>query len=176
MNYNQQVDESFCHLDEKPSSEQECAAAPCHSAYQLWPNNQPYFPSDPRSHPGHSSWNVPSADHQWRTGPWGSVTSLFISPILSQHYFCSLFRFPKDRLCFSFWWTICLAWFAPSQCSSTCEGGFQRRVVVCQDSEGRSTNYCDERVKPSESKSCDSGPCPLWNYGSWGEVSSHDEL
>ncbi|KAK3558847.1 hypothetical protein QTP86_028719, partial [Hemibagrus guttatus] len=128
MNYNQQVDESFCHLDEKPSSEQECAAAPCHSAYQLWPNNQPYFPPDPRSHPGHSSWNVPSADHQWRTGPWGS-------------------------------------------CSSTCEGGFQRRVVVCQDSEGRSTNYCDERVKPSESKSCDSGPCPLWNYGSWGECS-----
>ncbi|XP_053497011.1 A disintegrin and metalloproteinase with thrombospondin motifs 20 [Ictalurus furcatus] len=128
MNYNQQMDESFCHLDEKPSSEQECAAAPCHSAYQLWPNNQPYFPPDPRSHPGHSSWNVPSADHQWRTGPWGS-------------------------------------------CSSTCEGGFQRRVVVCQDSEGRGTNYCDERVKPSESKSCDSGPCPLWNYGIWGECS-----
>ncbi|XP_060742765.1 A disintegrin and metalloproteinase with thrombospondin motifs 20-like [Tachysurus vachellii] len=128
MNYNQQVDESFCHLDEKPSSEQECAPAPCHSAYQLLPNNQPYFPPDPRSHPGHSSWNVPSTDHQWRTGPWGS-------------------------------------------CSSTCDGGFQRRVVVCQDSEGRSTNYCDERVKPSESKSCDSGPCPLWNYGIWGECS-----
>ncbi|GAA6089903.1 A disintegrin and metalloproteinase with thrombospondin motifs 20 isoform X1 [Tachysurus ichikawai] len=128
MNYNQQVDESFCHLDEKPSSEQECAAAPCHSAYQLLPNNQPYFPPDPHSHPGHSSWNVPSTDHQWRTGPWGS-------------------------------------------CSSTCDGGFQRRVVVCQDSEGRSTNYCDERVKPSESKSCDSGPCPLWNYGIWGECS-----
>ncbi|XP_062858960.1 A disintegrin and metalloproteinase with thrombospondin motifs 20-like [Trichomycterus rosablanca] len=128
MNYNQQVDESYCHPDEKPSTDQECAAAPCHSVYQLWPKNQPYFPRDPRSHPGHSSWNVPSADHQWRTGPWGS-------------------------------------------CSSTCEGGFQRRVVVCQDSEGRSTNYCDERVKPSESKSCDSGPCPLWNYGIWGECS-----
>uniref|UniRef100_A0A8B9KFK5 ADAM metallopeptidase with thrombospondin type 1 motif 20 n=1 Tax=Astyanax mexicanus TaxID=7994 RepID=A0A8B9KFK5_ASTMX len=126
MNYNQQVDESYCHPDEKPSTEQECAAVPCHSVYTHWPNNQPYFPYDPGSHPGHSSWNVPSADNQWRTGPWGS-------------------------------------------CSSTCEGGFQRRVVVCQDSEGRSTNYCDERVKPSESKSCDSGPCPLWNYGIWGE-------
>uniref|UniRef100_A0A4W4GZL7 ADAM metallopeptidase with thrombospondin type 1 motif 20 n=1 Tax=Electrophorus electricus TaxID=8005 RepID=A0A4W4GZL7_ELEEL len=126
MNYNQQVDESFCPLDEKPSSEQECAAAPCPSVYHLWPNNQPYFPQDPSSHLGHSSWNVPSTDNQWRTGPWGS-------------------------------------------CSSTCEGGFQRRVVVCQDSEGHSTSYCDERVKPSESKSCDSGPCPLWNYGIWGE-------
>lgn len=56
------------------------------------------------------------------------------------------------------------------QCSSTCAGGFQRRVVVCQDADGRSNSYCDERVKPAESKSCDSGPCPLWNYSVWGEV------
>uniref|UniRef100_H3DEX9 ADAM metallopeptidase with thrombospondin type 1 motif 20 n=1 Tax=Tetraodon nigroviridis TaxID=99883 RepID=H3DEX9_TETNG len=56
-----------------------------------------------------------------------------------------------------------------SACSSTCAGGFQRRVVVCQDANGRSNSYCDERVKPAESKSCDSGPCPLWNYGVWGE-------
>ncbi|MED6232658.1 hypothetical protein AMECASPLE_028856, partial [Ameca splendens] len=54
-------------------------------------------------------------------------------------------------------------------CSSTCAGGFQRRVVVCQDADGRSNSYCDERVKPAESKSCDSGPCPLWNYGVWRE-------
>ncbi|XP_064200825.1 A disintegrin and metalloproteinase with thrombospondin motifs 20 isoform X1 [Anguilla rostrata] len=54
-------------------------------------------------------------------------------------------------------------------CSSTCAGGFQRRVVVCQDSEGSPTNHCDERVKPVESKSCDSGPCPHWNYGVWGK-------
>lgn len=56
------------------------------------------------------------------------------------------------------------------QCSSTCAGGFQRRVVVCQDASGRTSSYCEERVKPAESKSCDSGPCPLWNYGVWGEV------
>uniref|UniRef100_A0A3Q2FEI2 ADAM metallopeptidase with thrombospondin type 1 motif 20 n=1 Tax=Cyprinodon variegatus TaxID=28743 RepID=A0A3Q2FEI2_CYPVA len=54
-------------------------------------------------------------------------------------------------------------------CSSTCAGGFQRRVVVCQDADGRSSSYCDERVKPAETKSCDSGPCPVWNYGVWGE-------
>lgn len=42
--------------------------------------------------------------------------------------------------------------------------------MVCQDANGRSNSYCDERVKPAESKSCDSGPCPLWNYGVWGEV------
>uniref|UniRef100_A0A669EPM2 ADAM metallopeptidase with thrombospondin type 1 motif 20 n=1 Tax=Oreochromis niloticus TaxID=8128 RepID=A0A669EPM2_ORENI len=127
-NYPQPVDQSFCDLDERPVTEQECTAAPCPSVYQRQRiNDQPYeYPQDPGRHPGHSSWNVPSADNQWRTGPWGA-------------------------------------------CSSTCAGGFQRRVVVCQDADGRSNNYCDERVKPAESKNCDSGPCPLWNYGVWGE-------
>uniref|UniRef100_A0A8C7J919 ADAM metallopeptidase with thrombospondin type 1 motif 20 n=1 Tax=Oncorhynchus kisutch TaxID=8019 RepID=A0A8C7J919_ONCKI len=125
-NYHHQVDESFCDQDERPSTEQECTGAPCPSVYRQRPNDQPYSPHDPASHPGHSSWNVPSADNQWRTGPWGG-------------------------------------------CSSTCAGGFQRRVVVCQDAEGRSTSHCDQRVKPAESKNCDSGPCPLWNYGVWGE-------
>uniref|UniRef100_A0A6Q2XJ72 ADAM metallopeptidase with thrombospondin type 1 motif 20 n=1 Tax=Esox lucius TaxID=8010 RepID=A0A6Q2XJ72_ESOLU len=106
--YHHQVDESFCDQDERPSTEQECTASPCQ-----WPNDIDIS-------------NVPLADYQWRTGPWGA-------------------------------------------CSSTCSGGFQRRVVVCQDAEGRSTNHCDERVKPDESKSCNSGPCPLWNYGIWGE-------
>uniref|UniRef100_A0A665X761 ADAM metallopeptidase with thrombospondin type 1 motif 20 n=1 Tax=Echeneis naucrates TaxID=173247 RepID=A0A665X761_ECHNA len=127
-NYHQTVDQSFCDQDEKPATEQECTATPCSSIYHRQRiNDQPYgYPQDPGRHPGHSSWNVPSADNQWRTGPWGA-------------------------------------------CSSTCAGGFQRRVVVCQDADGRSNSYCDERVKPAESKSCDSGPCPLWNYGVWGE-------
>ncbi|XP_029009602.1 A disintegrin and metalloproteinase with thrombospondin motifs 20 isoform X2 [Betta splendens] len=127
-NYHQPVDQALCDPDERPGAEQECAAAPCSSVYQRQRiSDQPYgYPQDPRHHPGHSSWNVPSADNQWRTGPWGS-------------------------------------------CSSTCAGGFQRRVVVCQDADGRSNSYCDERVKPAESKSCDSGPCPMWNYGVWGE-------
>uniref|UniRef100_A0A667WKB6 ADAM metallopeptidase with thrombospondin type 1 motif 20 n=1 Tax=Myripristis murdjan TaxID=586833 RepID=A0A667WKB6_9TELE len=127
-NYHQPVDQSFCDPDERPTTEQECTAVPCPSIYHRQRvNDQPYgYPQDPGFHPGHSSWNVPSADNQWRTGPWGA-------------------------------------------CSSTCAGGFQRRVVVCQDADGRSNSYCDERVKPAESKSCDSGPCPLWNYGVWGE-------
>ncbi|KAJ8377406.1 hypothetical protein AAFF_G00260660 [Aldrovandia affinis] len=58
-----------------------------------------------------------------------------------------------------------------SSCSSTCAAGFQRRAVVCQDTEGRATSRCQERVKPAESKSCDSGPCPRWNHGAWQEVS-----
>uniref|UniRef100_A0A8C5W708 ADAM metallopeptidase with thrombospondin type 1 motif 20 n=1 Tax=Leptobrachium leishanense TaxID=445787 RepID=A0A8C5W708_9ANUR len=54
-------------------------------------------------------------------------------------------------------------------CSSTCLGGFERRVVVCQDKEGRSSNYCDQSTRPAESRHCDSGACPRWNHGIWGE-------
>ncbi|MBN3308697.1 ATS9 metalloproteinase, partial [Amia calva] len=54
-------------------------------------------------------------------------------------------------------------------CSSTCAGGFQRRVVVCQDENGYAANNCDERTKPIEQRSCESGPCPQWAYGNWGE-------
>lgn len=56
------------------------------------------------------------------------------------------------------------------QCSSTCAGGSQRRVVVCQDENGYTANDCVERIKPDEQRSCESGPCPQWAYGSWGEV------
>uniref|UniRef100_A0A4W3HDC4 ADAM metallopeptidase with thrombospondin type 1 motif 9 n=1 Tax=Callorhinchus milii TaxID=7868 RepID=A0A4W3HDC4_CALMI len=54
-------------------------------------------------------------------------------------------------------------------CSSTCAGGFQRRVVVCQDRDGYDANNCAEQTRPVEMRSCESGPCPQWVYGSWGE-------
>uniref|UniRef100_A0A8C2K1E5 ADAM metallopeptidase with thrombospondin type 1 motif, 9 n=1 Tax=Cyprinus carpio TaxID=7962 RepID=A0A8C2K1E5_CYPCA len=56
-------------------------------------------------------------------------------------------------------------------CSSTCAGGFQRRAVVCQDENGHPANSCDESTQPIEQRSCESGPCPQWFYGSWGECS-----
>ncbi|XP_029103687.1 A disintegrin and metalloproteinase with thrombospondin motifs 9 isoform X2 [Scleropages formosus] len=54
-------------------------------------------------------------------------------------------------------------------CSSTCAGGFQRRVVVCQDENGNPAGSCEERSKPAEQRSCESGPCPQWVHGNWGE-------
>ncbi|XP_048839072.1 LOW QUALITY PROTEIN: A disintegrin and metalloproteinase with thrombospondin motifs 20-like [Brienomyrus brachyistius] len=127
--YHHQVGAEVCDPDERPAAEQECITVPCQSVYR--PGNQPQLPNtdypyEPGSHPGHSSWNVPSANNQWRTGPWGG-------------------------------------------CSSTCAGGFQRRVVVCQDLEGHPSWSCEEKVKPAETKSCMSGPCPQWNHGVWGE-------
>uniref|UniRef100_A0A286Y3S4 ADAM metallopeptidase with thrombospondin type 1 motif 9 n=1 Tax=Cavia porcellus TaxID=10141 RepID=A0A286Y3S4_CAVPO len=56
-------------------------------------------------------------------------------------------------------------------CSSTCAGGSQRRVVVCQDENGYPARDCVERIKPDEQRACESGPCPQWVFGSWGECS-----
>ncbi|XP_077132057.1 A disintegrin and metalloproteinase with thrombospondin motifs 9 isoform X1 [Ranitomeya variabilis] len=56
-------------------------------------------------------------------------------------------------------------------CSSTCAGGFQRRVVVCQDENGYPAANCDDRSKPAEQRPCESGPCPQWAFGNWGECS-----
>ncbi|KAM7063007.1 A disintegrin and metalloproteinase with thrombospondin motifs 9 isoform 4-T4 [Molossus nigricans] len=56
-------------------------------------------------------------------------------------------------------------------CSSTCAGGSQRRVVVCQDENGYTASDCVERIKPDEQRACESGPCPQWAYGNWGECS-----
>lgn len=78
-NYHHPVDQSFCDNDDKPATEQECTAGPCPSVYNRQRiYEQPYgYPQDPGHHPGHSSWNVPSADNQWRTGPWGAVCSSY---------------------------------------------------------------------------------------------------
>ncbi|XP_021098765.1 A disintegrin and metalloproteinase with thrombospondin motifs 20 isoform X2 [Heterocephalus glaber] len=54
-------------------------------------------------------------------------------------------------------------------CSHSCAGGLQHRAVVCQDGNGQSVSLCDTASKPPETKNCDLGPCPRWNYGSWGE-------
>ncbi|ELV10692.1 A disintegrin and metalloproteinase with thrombospondin motifs 20 [Tupaia chinensis] len=102
----------------------------------------------------------------WQVGPWGSCTatcghgyqmravkcvSEVFSAVLDDRDCHGLSR-PNDR-----------------QCSSSCAAGVQRRVVVCQDENGHSASYCAAASKPPESKHCDSGPCPQWNYGNWGE-------
>nr|XP_006818840.1 PREDICTED: A disintegrin and metalloproteinase with thrombospondin motifs 9 [Saccoglossus kowalevskii] len=55
-------------------------------------------------------------------------------------------------------------------CSSTCDQGWKRRVVVCQDENG-DISSCDESLKPTDIDVCDAGPCPTWNFGEWGTCS-----
>ncbi|XP_071745117.1 A disintegrin and metalloproteinase with thrombospondin motifs 9 isoform X2 [Lepeophtheirus salmonis] len=56
-----------------------------------------------------------------------------------------------------------------SQCSQTCGGGFKNRIVVCQDYTGNPSSLCDETKKPPEIVSCNSEPCPKWNFGGWAK-------
>ncbi|XP_026161930.1 A disintegrin and metalloproteinase with thrombospondin motifs 9 [Mastacembelus armatus] len=121
VNFNdQEVNDSECDPDDRPTTEQDCAMSQCPSHSS---ESRP-LPSSPNSSTRN---NLPySHTHQWRTGPWGA-------------------------------------------CSSTCAGGFQRRVVVCQDENGYPANSCDDRSRPNEQQSCESGPCPQWTYGNWGE-------
>lgn len=56
-----------------------------------------------------------------------------------------------------------------SGCSSTCGAGWQRRRVACNYEDPK---YCNVLTKPMEKRSCNSGPCPTWNYGDWNSCSS----
>ncbi|XP_078594813.1 A disintegrin and metalloproteinase with thrombospondin motifs 9-like isoform X2 [Branchiostoma floridae x Branchiostoma japonicum] len=56
-------------------------------------------------------------------------------------------------------------------CSSTCAGGWKRRAVECQDGNGHPSSNCNDRTRPSEMAPCNAGPCPIWNYGQWGQCS-----
>ncbi|XP_064107268.1 protein madd-4-like isoform X2 [Macrobrachium nipponense] len=48
-----------------------------------------------------------------------------------------------------------------SQCSATCGEGIQTRVVLCRDAQGRSSRFCDDSLRPADSRMCRTGvACP----------------
>lgn len=58
------------------------------------------------------------------------------------------------------------------QCSSTCDAGNQMRRIICEDRHSGpvAESKCSVATRPPEQQSCNSGPCPQWNYGDWGQV------
>ncbi|XP_078468260.1 A disintegrin and metalloproteinase with thrombospondin motifs 9-like [Lampetra planeri] len=140
----QLLDESECDGGERPPAERECSGPPCPVARHGYPapgtEARPPGPPEPRPFPGYG----PQRDYSLVKGAMPSSSS--------------------SRGGGRQWRTG--PWGA---CSSTCAGGIHRRVVVCQDENGYADYHCEERHRPSETQACDAGPCPEWNYGSWGE-------
>lgn len=52
------------------------------------------------------------------------------------------------------------------QCSVTCGDGLKSRTVQCSNTSSR----CDPKTMPTTMESCNTGPCPQWNVGSWSQV------
>ncbi|XP_053880619.1 A disintegrin and metalloproteinase with thrombospondin motifs 20 isoform X3 [Malaclemys terrapin pileata] len=158
-------DDRECNAATRPRDSQDCEMPPCPETTKLWTTSLP----------------VIGKVTQWRYGSWTPCSAScgkgnrarYVScrdahgGVADESFCTHLPRPPEISNCFS----SCGEWQAGnwSPCSSTCAGGFQRRVVVCQDVDGISANHCDEATKPPESRHCDSGPCPRWNYGNWGE-------
>ena len=59
------------------------------------------------------------------------------------------------------------------QCSKTCGEGIKRRAVECVDMHGNKSIQCDDGKKPLPQMTCNTDPCPIWNFGGWGQVYIH---
>ncbi|XP_030648275.1 A disintegrin and metalloproteinase with thrombospondin motifs 15a [Chanos chanos] len=55
-------------------------------------------------------------------------------------------------------------------CSVTCGGGLQRRMVQCLRADGGPGTVCDPAQRPSAIRACGE-PCPMWDVGEWSACS-----
>uniref|UniRef100_A0A8C6V216 Thrombospondin type 1 domain containing 4 n=1 Tax=Neogobius melanostomus TaxID=47308 RepID=A0A8C6V216_9GOBI len=113
---------------------------------------------------------------EWFTGPWSqcsvecgtgaqqrSVVCLMKSDqeyTLMPLYECSSLERPlsqqscKPKACGAKWYHT--DW---SSCSKTCERGFRVREVRCLSDDMKSTDKCDEQLKPKAKEDCNPEPC-----------------
>ncbi|XP_048865144.1 A disintegrin and metalloproteinase with thrombospondin motifs 20 [Brienomyrus brachyistius] len=177
--YSHQVEDSFCSADERPSAMQECRGVPCPSVYHLAPQG----PTDPHTHPGHSSRNVTPVIHQWRTGPWGVCSQTCGGGFQRRAVVCQdadgrtasqcepRVKPAESRSCDL---GPCPQWVYGvwGECTQTCGGGQRSRLVVCQQSYGQSLNEhsCSTVERPADVERCNMQPCPggtAWPRRPW---------
>ncbi|XP_062931617.1 A disintegrin and metalloproteinase with thrombospondin motifs 20 isoform X2 [Cynocephalus volans] len=160
-------DEEQCHGASRPSDKQDCMVTPCPFIPKIGVTSLPAVPIGKIAQWRHGSW-TPCSVSCGRGNQARYVSCRDAHDGIADESYCAHLPRPAEiSVCFS----PCGEWQTGnwSPCSSSCGGGLQRRVVVCQDENGQSAGYCDAASKPPESKHCDAGPCPRWSYGSWGE-------
>ncbi|XP_077396637.1 A disintegrin and metalloproteinase with thrombospondin motifs 15-like [Festucalex cinctus] len=55
-------------------------------------------------------------------------------------------------------------------CTVTCGRGLQKRLVLCQDTEGNPAFGCSSADRPVAMRAC-GDPCPVWDVGAWSHCS-----
>uniref|UniRef100_A0A8C8A9E6 ADAM metallopeptidase with thrombospondin type 1 motif 7 n=1 Tax=Otus sunia TaxID=257818 RepID=A0A8C8A9E6_9STRI len=60
-----------------------------------------------------------------------------------------------------------LPWLVSRQCSESCGGGEQERLVTCPE-----LGRCEETSRPNATRPCNTHPCTTWVMGSWGECTA----
>uniref|UniRef100_A0A8C3JCU5 ADAM metallopeptidase with thrombospondin type 1 motif 7 n=1 Tax=Calidris pygmaea TaxID=425635 RepID=A0A8C3JCU5_9CHAR len=58
-------------------------------------------------------------------------------------------------------------WLVSRQCSESCGGGEQERLVTCPE-----LGRCEETLRPNTTRPCNTHPCTTWVVGSWGECTA----
>ena len=41
---------------------------------------------------------------------------------------------------------------------------------MCQDVNLNRSSQCDDDKRPQNQMTCNTDPCPIWNFGGWGQV------
>ena len=113
---------------------------------------------------------------QWTVGPWGVCSKSCNGGTQSRNVSCTNSHVgecpeqskPSTRQkCGEL---PCPQWVADpwSECSKSCNGGRQARIVSCNNSH---VGSCLEHIKPAGSQKCGQVPCPMWSVGQWSKCS-----
>ena len=113
---------------------------------------------------------------QWTASNWSDCSKSCGSGMQSRHVSCNnshVGKCPENtkpnvrQKCGEL---PCPRWIAGSwsECSKSCNGGMQSRMVSCNNSHVRA---CLRSAKPASNRKCGNLPCPRWSVGQWSKCS-----
>ncbi|XP_046864865.1 A disintegrin and metalloproteinase with thrombospondin motifs 9-like isoform X2 [Xenia sp. Carnegie-2017] len=183
-----------CSIDEKPNSSRSCAVAPCSKwsagdwsdcskscggglkVRNISCENKEFGGCLVSDKPQTTSDCNNKPCPEWSAGQWskcskscnGGIKIRNVTCVNSKFGNCSVADKPITSQECSY--LPCPEWSTGewSECSKSCDGGIQRRTVICKNS---LVGKCLDVLKPSFSRACGEMPCPKWSVGNWSECS-----